>query len=722
MIETTLFAKKIDVHKFLQRTTRTESCYFSSLHQLWNGDHSRETLLPTKLLLSCKQRDLSRQQLLDLAVPCEVVFNMDSRCEIEIDELVEHPEELINDFTPFHEIKTILMEFKQRPNEKAHFEVLLQKKLYTMFYADFCLYHKVGTQHAFEELRGGDGYVRVSDIVNVETVQLFLGMRALSCKLFVSNKLRCGDRPRPVGKETTVGGLIALLWPRTFVVKGSDIGPDGSRQRSTVLEMQTVLAALPPRYKDDAFAKMPPGISKKERSQMRAQVEATVERTKGSRINDLKTIIMSKLEQAPRYHWAYEPNFRQSRLLVDRAVMEMFCDTHNELCPCCYMSLVEGTTYIDYSASAREMKTCHSHILSAHYLTSLGVSAMSDLRLDSKIVSNPKSMAFGLLCTTCDNKQGEWEGLIKNKESNYNDIVHLYWYGCTRDGRKDSIEFKSERNLFRFLVPNIYRMCLLQIDSSSSSHIVSYCDVLRQCMHKFLIFTDSSAETTPFYMYVFVVNANIFVNLENCWSVFNSVPTIDFDYALSIVPHLVCLGGKSIGVLIAPFVVCISTEEIPKYSNFLVTDTTESRVLAFPTVCDSSCISYIAHVIQRAYQSELLAEKNFPERLKAEKTEFLSKPTKLSEPMPAALLLELICGYISSKNVHVGGLGPFGREMYLFYLNCFQNGKYCTAESSVVLTKIRLLDSDMELRSVCINYFSPHATVVQKLFDFFDKM
>lgn len=644
---------------------------------------------------------------------------MDLRCQIQIDELIQclplEPTYVLMFGDILLSYMTVMQDYEKHLDQKECFEGVLQEMLYNHFYDDFCDYHKVLTRHSFVKLGGDVEYS--AGMFREMTIHEFL-YRAIRCKFCVTTQL--DEDGWHIGKEPPIGMMIAMFWPHTFVVQGSTIGPDGLHQKVVIPELNTIPPALPLRYKDDGEANIPAGTSIRGGKKIKANITSTLAATKESRMNALLPVISAAIRQAP-VDWAYAEKYKNSRLVVDRAIMEMVGDMHNEMCPCCYMSLVEGTTYIDYSASAREMVTCHSHILSKHYLISLGVSAASDLRHSSKVMSSPDSMALYLLCTTCDNKQGEWEGLIKNNEKSYKDIPHLYWYGCVRSGGKDNLMLTSERNLFCFLVPNIYRMCLLEI--SSSDHIfVLYCDIFRQYIHKHLVFPDGLVGIPLFYLYVFVVNVNVFEGLRKRWQFAGTVPNVDFDYALSLVEYATYLDKNPIGVLVAPFVVCVSTEVIPNLSQFLVEDTIKPRLLAFPDSDDYECIDYIAIVIQKAYESQIRAEKNFPVRLQAEKDKFLAKATKMSEQMPALLLIEYICGYIFLKKTSTDVLGPSCRALYSFYSEIFQKGEYGAADSSVVLSKIQLLDNDIELRNVCINYFSPHAVVVQNLFDFFDRM
>eukprot|EP00598_Pedospumella_elongata_P017059 CAMPEP_0184998986 /NCGR_PEP_ID=MMETSP1098-20130426/64122_1 /TAXON_ID=89044 /ORGANISM="Spumella elongata, Strain CCAP 955/1" /LENGTH=548 /DNA_ID=CAMNT_0027525917 /DNA_START=172 /DNA_END=1818 /DNA_ORIENTATION=- len=540
------------------------------------------------------------------------------------------------------------------------------------------------------------------------------------------------------GIESTVGGLIGILWPHTFKIKGGNIGADGKYVHVVRPGFETTPAALPPAFREAAQERASVGgIPANEIGNYMRGVSNQIGVTHAARRATLREKFGVNLPNPIPPDFFVNDTYRDARLQIDIATMELFSDRWNELCPCCYVSLKSDREYVRYTE--RKGKVCASHIFSEHYLKNIDVALAIDTR-QPKLVTAHDNMSMDLLCTVCDNKQGsDWEALICKREPCcsvrtcdtgpcYMEPSYPFWKSlvrnlCLPDGSAVSMRLNSERSFFRFLVPNIFRACLLGINVSNNIYTL-YSDALRQYMHVHLdtLFAGKVSavvtHTAKFNIYVFTITQNILPALLLRWKSVH--PTMKIRDALKLVIYsTIVREPASIGLLMNPFVICLSTEDIPDFAPFLIEDLDRCVNQKFPCEEDSTAISFISMVLHKALESEQKSAQFLTSSRLKEKDAALTDPKHNVELPPPIRFVILICGYIKSRKA-TGLMSDNCSRFYKATLTQFDSLDVLL-ERNLLSRLINKCDTDV-MRESCRMYYKYAQNEVQELLAIYDSL
>lgn len=290
---------------------------------------------------------------------------------------------------------------------------------------------------------------------------------------------------------------------------------------------------------------------------------------------------------------------------IDIIIVALLQDQQTPFCPCCYRNMSDKGPDDGLVAAAwinSEAKICSSHIVSRFYQTE--VSGAFQLVYDSRRKKGQISQASGVLpgdecrvrlqCTTCDNAQGSskakgWEPLLK-ADSLFGCLKQLNNFQEPVVSMTD-LPVESQRNLFRFLVPNLFRILFLDLGQSKSEENrihQRFTDRLRLYLHLHLLkfreqssssssssasssSSSSSSSLDEFSVYVFPLSVSCF---------YQSIATMDHDNDESFLKRCssVALGtcaltrDSRVLVLLCPLVVILTETSHADWASFQVSD------------------------------------------------------------------------------------------------------------------------------------------------------
>lgn len=505
----------------------------------------------------------------------------------------------------------------------------LERFLFDKFYTAFCEYHKVDSARRLPFSSFLDApCLKQFNFLMLAKKFILRAVHVASLVQVHPNSSEYKDRK--VGEENDCGTVICLLWPHTFVLVNSPIGPDGHKHCTPLPKYQNQPAALPAHHLDKVHHNLSDAkIPNEERGKIMKAERDKVHQTKQQMCDFWRQQIPLHLPTLQSSEFFFNPAFFEQRRSVDIAIMKMFEVEHNEMCPCCFLSFQGAQQYFIQNGE-KCGRPIGSHIYCNFYLANIGAILSGDFRGKANLSTNTRSMKMNLLCRNCDNTMGDWEGNMGKRKSCcsketcsvgpcYVDASSMSWLELFNklelpDG---AVEWNvdNERTYFRFLIPNIYRTLLLSIDETPQSQKFHKCtDMLRQYMHAHLLFPSQSGTPSSFYMYLTFISVHSLPGVIKRWLLTDSADSLI--QAVRLVGHHYADAVEGVvWILMNPFVICLSTAELPDMAKFRIEDIPQQRQLRCATADDSYCIDGMTILLNQAWKASEREMEQLPESL-----------------------------------------------------------------------------------------------------------
>lgn len=506
----------------------------------------------------------------------------------------------------------------------------LELQLYSKFYDPFCTLHGVdiAARKPFKKL-GPESMLKRSKILLNKTIVCFF---IHQCLHWLDKSSKSEYLRGSIQEVDTLHMLIVWLWPHTFATPDSKFDEDGIYRPTVMESFQSVMQPLPhgvaERKRQSLSSR---NVSNKELADQFTSFNTEVKKHKEQRLLELRAILQhsfSDLKQASNPF--VDEQFCETRRVIDVAIMELVRDKQVEICPCCYLGFKDrASNYLQLFGSERKekknWKVCGSHIFSEHYLEQIRALVGADVRHEAVLLTSASSMKIDMLCNFCDNKQGVWEHLIAQKENccargrcnpnpHYSEPAFMQWGDLNRDAHLPSndnfMRYKSQRSLFRFYVPCIYRSLLLDVDThTDSDYSWQITDTLREYMHRHLYGSELVNNDLPsIFIYAMGVYSGNMPQLCQRLMI-TQIPS----EKIAVLLHASCYsttvsfdGSLAVGAIVAPYVLCISKVQHHALSAFQIRDCSSPLTLPFPDESCSSACNFMALVYSSYYRSSQL--------------------------------------------------------------------------------------------------------------------